>query len=65
MTDLYTKVVLTLIAAALCVSVFQNMKVVSPAFAASDQVHKIAICDSSGLKCAKVVGAGYLKIANR
>ena len=34
MTDLYTKVVLTVIAAALCVSVFQNMNVVNPAFVA-------------------------------
>ena len=48
MTDLYTKVVLTVIAAALCVSVFQNMNVASPAFAASDQIHKITICDTKG-----------------
>jgi len=48
MTDLYTKVVLTVIAAALCVSVFQNMNVAKPAFAASDQIHKITICDTKG-----------------
>ena len=48
MTDLYTKVMLTVIAAALCVSIFQNMNVVNPAFAAGDQIHKITICDNKG-----------------
>ena len=64
MTDLYTKVVLTVIAAALCVSIFQNMNLVNPAFAAGNQVHKIAICEDDGSRCASIYKGGYLKIGN-
>ena len=48
MTDLYTKVVLTVIAAALSVSALQNLNMVKPAFAAGDQIQKITICDTNG-----------------
>ena len=54
MTDTYSKVMLTIIAAALCVNAFQNLNLVNPAYAASGGVQKIAICNSSGSKCAKI-----------
>ena len=63
MNDTYSKVMLTIIAAALCVNAFQNMNLVTPAFAASGQVHKIAICEVNGIKCAELNG-GRLTIWN-
>lgn len=48
MNDTYSKIMLTIIAAALCVNAFQNMNLVNPAFAASNQIHKITICDTKG-----------------
>ena len=56
MNDTYSKVMLTIIAAALCVNAFQNMNLVTPAFAASNQVHKIAICRADGSQCVGVFG---------
>ena len=63
MNDTYSKVMLTIIAAALCVNAFQKMNLVTPAFAASDQVHKIAICDVNGKDCGGI-SAGGLTIWN-
>ena len=56
MNDTYSKIMLTIIAAALCVIAFQNMNVVKPAFAAGNQVHKIALCRADGTLCAGVRG---------
>ena len=63
MNDTYSKVMLTIIAAALCVNAFQKMNLVTPAFAASDQVHKIAICDVNVKDCGGI-NAGGLTIWN-
>lgn len=49
MTDLYTKIVLTVIAVAACISVFQNMHRV-PAYPEGD-IQKVQICDKYG-ECA-------------
>ena len=62
MTDTYSKVMLTIIAAALCVNAFQSMNIVKPAFAASDQVYKITLCDKSGRWCSDVTTGGRIKI---
>ena len=61
MTDTYSKVMLTIIAAALCVNAFQNLNIVNPAFAAAGQVHKIAICNEDGNGCAEIMLGGRLK----
>ena len=52
MNDTYSKVMLTIIAAALCVNAFLNMNIVNPALASGDVIHKIAICDKRGYECA-------------
>ena len=54
MNDTYSKVMLTIIAAALCVNAFVNMNVVSPAHAFDDHIQKIAICDPSSGGCARL-----------
>ena len=70
MNDTYSKIMLTVIAAALCVNAFQNMNLVNPAFAASNQVHKIAICRVDGSQCVGVRGnqsqngGGWLMVPN-
>ena len=51
MNDTYSKIMLTIIAAALCVNAFQNLNWVNPAFASSNQVHKITICSVDGRDC--------------
>ena len=52
MNDTYSKIMLTIIAAALCVNAFQNLNLVKPAFANQDKVLKIAICNVEGSDCA-------------
>ena len=58
MNDTYSKVMLTIIAAALCVNAFQNMNIVNPAYAFGHKeygpVHKIAICEEDGMQCASI-----------
>ena len=51
MNDTYSKIMLTIIAAALCVNAFINANIVNPAYAANG-VQKIAICDAEGYNCA-------------
>ena len=53
MNDMYSKVMLTIIAAALSINALQGLDLVKPAYAASG-VTKVAICDDSGRNCAKV-----------
>ena len=63
MTDLYTKIVLTVIAAALSVNVLISLEFVGPAHAASG-VQKVVICDehwASG--CAGIIN-GRLKVSD-
>ena len=62
MTDLYTKIMLTIVAAALCVNAFQNMNLVNPAYAAAGGVQRIAICDANGTTCMKLSRSGKLRI---
>lgn len=64
MTDLYTKIVLTVIAVALSINALQGFQVVKPAFAASNAVHKIAICEADGTVCARMTRSGFLKVLN-
>ena len=59
MTDTYSKVMLTIIAAALCVNAFQNLNLVNPAFASGDQINKITICDTKGRCLANVTRAAF------
>ena len=56
MIDLYTKVILTVIALALSVNVFVQLEFVGPVHAAGG-IQNVMICDRSGLghDCAKVV----------
>ena len=53
MNDTYSKIMLTIIAAALCVNAFINLNIVNPAYAASG-IQKIAICDKDGYSCADI-----------
>ncbi len=55
-TDTYTKIIMTVIAVALVKIAFQDTQAIKPLFAhnGSNDVHKIAICDKSGQKCAKI-----------
>ena len=71
MNDTYSKVMLTIIAAALCVNAFQNLNMVKPAFALDNQIYRIAICNVDGLNCAGIsrgamnrYGEGKLMIDN-
>ena len=54
--DKYTKFLLTLIAVGIIGINFHLFKgsVVKDAFAANEQVHKIAICSSGGNRCAGI-----------
>ena len=61
--DLYTKGMLTVIAFSLIVMAFKDVDPINNAFAHSGGVHKIAICDSSGYHCTKIVN-GMLNIYN-
>ncbi len=56
--DRYTKIVLTVIAAALVANVAQDY--VLPARAA--EVQRVAICTSSGATCASVSGSSGLEV---
>ena len=55
-TDRYTKIIMTVIAVALVKIAFQDTQAIKPLFAhdGSNAVHKIAICDASGNRCADV-----------
>ena len=59
MNDTYSKIMLTIIAAALCVNAFQSMNFVQPAFAKGEQIHKITICDINGNCLRRVTGATF------
>ena len=61
MTDLYTKIVLTVIAAALSVNVLISLEFVGPAHAASG-IMKVEICDKYG-DCANV-SSRALRVTN-
>jgi hypothetical protein len=53
--DLYTKVIMSVIAIALVKIAFTDMSLVNPVFAgADDKVHRIAICDDQGRRCADI-----------
>ena len=56
--DRYTKIVLTVIAAALVANVAQDY--ILPARAA--EVQRVAICSSSGATCASVSGSSGLEV---
>ncbi|XAT57796.1 hypothetical protein GN241_10770 [Rhodobacteraceae bacterium IMCC1335] len=60
MIDLYTKVILTVIAVALSVNVFVQLEFVGPVHAA-DGLQKVQICDQFG--CANVK-YGQLAVSN-
>ena len=60
MIDLYTKVILTVIAVALSVNVFVQLEFVGPVHAA-DGVQKVQICDP--FDCAKIK-LGQLQVYN-
>ena len=61
--DLYTKGILTVIALSLLVMAFKDVDPINSAFAHSGGVHKIAICDSTGYNCTKIVN-GMFNIYN-
>ena len=66
--DKYTKFLLTLIAVGIIGINFHLFKgsVVKDAFAANQQVHKIAICNEKGSRCAEIGNStGGLFINNR
>ena len=60
MNDTYSKIMLTIIAAALCVNAFINLNIVKPAYASGD-LQRIAICAEDG-KCADVNQIGELMV---
>ena len=63
-TDTYTKIIMTLIAVALVKIAFQDIQGIKPLFAhnGSNDVHKIAICDSDGSDCAAISERASLRI---
>ena len=63
MTDLYTKIVLTVIAAALSVNVLISLDFVGPAHASS-RVQKVVICDEHWANGCAGIFAGQLKVSN-
>ena len=56
--DRYTKVILTIIAFALCVLAIENFQ--SAIAQAQSRVTKVAICDDSGTRCAEVLDGKLL-----
>ena len=52
--DTYTKFVMTIIAGALVVIALKGTGIIPMAFAHSGGVHKIAICDGLGKRCASI-----------
>ena len=65
-TDTYTKIIMTVIAVALVKIAFLDIQAIKPLFAhnGGNDVHKIAICESDGNRCAKVGREGDLWIHN-
>ena len=67
--DKYTKFILTIIAVGILGLNYHLFKgeIVSPAHAASYEVHKIAICDPDGERCASIGGnrKKYLRILDK
>ena len=39
-------------------------EIFSKAYAASNEVHKIAICEERGIHCASVTDSGWLRVLN-
>ena len=64
MIDRYTKAVLTVIAACLCLITVQMINIIPAAQASGDMVHKIVICDTSGTLCNRLTRNGSLNIHN-
>ena len=62
--DLYTKVCLTVITLSLGTIALKDISTIKPAWASSNQVHKIAICREDGRKCADVLNWGGLRISD-
>ena len=62
--DLYTKGILTVIALSLVVMAFKDVSPVNEAFAQSNKVHKIAICNPDGVRCAGIGKMGITKYGN-
>ena len=60
--DKYTKGVLTIIAIALMIIALKGTGLFPKAFAHSGGVHKIAICNESGSKCAVSNNSGRLRV---
>ena len=62
--DKYTKFLLTIIAVGILGLNYHMFKgdIISNANASSGEVHKIAICNSSGSRCAEISGDGKLYI---
>ena len=64
--DKYTKFILTIIAVGIMGLNYHLFKggIISEVHAASNEVHKITICDENGSKCAGIGGKGNLRIYN-
>ncbi len=63
--DLYTKVVMTVIAVSLMKIAFTDMSLVNSVSASSgDKVQKIAICNKSGTRCSKISSGYSLKVSD-
>ena len=63
MVDTYTKVCLTVIAVSLAVIGLRGLPVIDPAWARSGDIHKIAICDDDGRRCAQITQAYSLAVS--
>ncbi len=59
--DTYTKFIMTIIAGALVVIALKGTGIIPTANAQSGGVHKIAICDSNGSRCAQIDYEGRLR----
>ena len=58
--DTYTEFIMTIIAGALVVIALKGTGIIPTATAQSSGVHKIAICDSKGNRCAEIDYGGSL-----
>ena len=65
MIDNYTKVILTVIAVSTSFIAFKDSGFISSATASGEKIHKIAICNQDGSRCATIVRSKYLGIAER
>jgi len=63
--DKYTKGVLTIIAIALMIIALKGTGLFPKAFAHSGGVHKIAICNPDGVRCAKIALGNYFQIEHK